>query len=69
MTKESLQVKLDDLKQQSENTLKKLDDYEKVSQSLREEALMIKGKYQAVEELLLSGFPETDAVSPKSKKG
>lgn len=52
MTKDSLQAKLDELKQQSESTINQITQYENAIVSLKEQALVIKGKYQAIEELL-----------------
>ena len=65
MTKESLQTKLEDLKQKSEQTIQQITQYEQLITNLREEALMIKGQYQAIEELIKE-FTDTPL---KSKKG
>ncbi len=63
MNKVDLTKKLDDLRLKSESTIAQITDHEKTIEVLREEALLIKGRYQAIEELI----KELPDVPPKSK--
>lgn len=63
MTKDSLQAKLDDLKEQSETIINQITEHENDIISLREQALIIKGRYHALEELL----PNAPEVIKKGK--
>lgn len=52
MDKDTLNAKLEDLKQQSQNIIDQINTQDTLTQGLREQALIIKGKYQAIEQLI-----------------
>lgn len=71
MNKESLSAKLEELKQKFDETNNQLAEYDKVSLSLREQALLIKGEYQGIEKLIaeLPGEPvEGEVIKKKGKQ-
>jgi hypothetical protein len=69
MTKETLLAKLEELKQKSESLINQVNEHDKIAQTLREEALIVKGRYHAVEELIAE-FVEDFKVEVKvNKKG
>lgn len=65
MNKESLEAKLEVLKQKSEDTIKKIEEHNTLAKNLREDALIIKGEYQAIEKLIAEISGE---IKPKKVK-
>jgi hypothetical protein len=69
MHKEALLAKLADLKQQSESHIAQIAEHEEIVRNLRDSALIIKGKYQAIEEQLAELPDVTNVKSQKPVEG
>jgi hypothetical protein len=57
MNKSSLSNELDLLRKKSQDVISQISEHERIAKLLREDALIIKGEYQAIERLL-TNLPE-----------